>query len=125
MAELAAYTNAPLFSVKPTAVAVTRGLRYTYDTSGTVAASAIGVRGDFIASADAAASEWFSAFGMEPGGIVPLVASEAVTLGAPVYSAAVGKASITSGGGAILLGKAVSTASGDGILFECLLQNPA
>lgn len=125
MAELAAYTNANLFSVIPTAVAVVRGLRYTYDSSGTVAASAIGVRGDFIASVDAAASEPFAAFAMQPGGIVPLVANEAIAVGGVVYSAAVGKSSTTSGGGAIYLGKAITAASGDNILFECLLQNPA
>jgi len=125
MAELAAYTNAPLATVIPSAVAVVRGARLALDTSGTVAASAIGVRGDFVASQAAAASAPLAAFGMEPGGIVPLLSSEAVTVGAAVYSAAAGKASITSGGGAILLGKAVTAAADANILFECLLQNPA
>lgn len=125
MAELAAYTNAPLFTVIPTAVAVARGIRVTLDSSGTVAASAIGVRGDFVAAVAAAASEPFAAFSLQNGSIVPMVASEAIAVGDDVLSAAVGKVSTTTGGGAVLLGKANTAASGDGILFEVLLQNPA
>lgn len=125
MAELAAYTNAPLFTVIPTAVAVARGIRVTLDSSGTVAASAIGVRGDFVASQDAAASEPFAAFALQNGQIIPMVANEAIAVGDDVYSAASGKVSTTSGGGAVLLGKANTAASGDGILFEVLTANPA
>lgn len=125
MAELAAYTNAPLFTGQATAASQARGLRVTLDSSSTLSASAIGVRGDFIASQAVAASEFAAYFGMQPGGIVPLIASEAIAVGGAVYSAASGKASTTSGGGAIYLGKANTAASGDGVLFECILQNPA
>lgn len=125
MAELAAYTNAPLFTVIPTAVAVARGARLTLDSSGTVAASAIGVRGDFVSSQAAAASAPLAAFSLQTGSIVPMIASEAIAVGGVVYSAATGKVSTTSGGGAVLLGKANTAASGDGVLFEVLLENPA
>lgn len=125
MAELAAYTNAPLFTVIPTAVAVARGARVTVDSSRTVAASDIGVRGDFVAMVAAAASQPFAAASLQTGSIVPMLASEAIAVGDDVYSAASGKVSTTSGGGAVLLGKAMTAASGDGILFEVLLENPA
>lgn len=124
MAELAAYTNAPLFTAIPTAVAVVRGARYTLDASGTVALSAIGVRGDFVASQTAAASEPFAAFSLQNGSIIPMLATGALAVGDTVYSAASGTVSSTSTS-AVLLGKAVTAASGSGILFEVLLENPA
>lgn len=122
MAELAAYANSPLFTVIPTAVAVARGARVTLDSSGTVAASAIGVRGDYIASQAAAASQPFAAFSMQEAGIVPAIASEAIAVGDLCYSAASGKVSKSSGGGAVIVGKANTAASGDGILFELIVQ---
>lgn len=125
MAELAAYTNAPTFTVIPTAVAIVRGARVTLDSSGTVAVSAIGVRGDYAVAVAAAASQPVSAFSLQTGSIIPMVASEAIAIGDDVFSAAIGKVSTTSGGGAVLLGKANTAASGDNILFEVLLQNPA
>lgn len=124
MAELAAYTNAPLFTATPTAVAVVRGCRYTMDASGLYALSAIGVRGDFVASSSAAASAPFAAFSLQNGSIVPMLAAGVMAVGDPVYSAASGLVSSTSTS-AVLLGKANTAASGSGILFEVLLENPA
>lgn len=125
MAELAAYTNAPGFTIHLTAASVARGLRLTMDSSNTYSASAIGVRGDMVASQAGAASEYIDGFSTQVGSIVPMIANEAIAVGGAVYSAAVGKVSTTSGGGAIYLGKANTAASGDNILFEVLLQNPA
>lgn len=125
MAELAAYTNAPAFTAIPTAVAIARGIRVTLDSSGTVAASAIGVRGDFVTANACAASEPVACFSLQTGSIVPMTASEAIAIGDDVLSAATGLVSTTTGGGAVLLGKAVTAASGTGILFEVLLENPA
>lgn len=125
MAELAALTGATLFSVNLTAVAVARGVRLTLDSSGTCAASAIGVRGDYVAATAGALSATIAAVPLQLGCIVPMLASELIAVGGVVYSAASGKVSTTSGGGAVLLGKANTAASGDGVLFEVLLENPA
>jgi len=56
MAELAALVGANLLPVNLTAVAVARGIRVTLDSSGTCAASAISVRGDYVTAAPGAAS---------------------------------------------------------------------
>jgi Uncharacterized conserved protein (DUF2190) len=125
MAELASLVGATLHSVNLTAVAVVRGARLTLDASGTCAASAIGVRGDYVASSAGAASATIAAVPLQLGCIVPMLASEAIAVGDDVLSAASGKVSTTTGGGAVLLGKAVTAASGDGVLFEVLLGNPA
>lgn len=125
MAELAANTNSPAFTVIPSAVAVARGIRVTLASTGLVAASAISERGDFVSAVAAAVSEPFAAYSLQAGSIVPMTASEAIAIADPIYSAATGLVSKTSGGGAVLLGKAVSAASGTGILFEVLLENPA
>lgn len=122
MAELAAYTNSPLFPVTLTAVAVARGIRLTQDSSNLNAASAIGVRGDWVASCAGAASERIAAFSLQEAGIIFAVASEAIASDDLCYSAANGKVSKTSGGGAVILGKANTAASGDGILFELIVQ---
>lgn len=125
MAELAAYTNAPKFSATLTAVAVVRGVRLTMDSSNLYSVSAISVRGDLVASVAGAASECIACYSLQTGSIVAMVANEAIAVGDDVFSAAIGKVSTTSGGGAVLLGKANTAASGDNILFEVLLQNPA
>ncbi len=125
MAELACLVGVDLLSVNLTAVAVVRGARLTLDSSGTCAASAIGVRGDYVAAGAGAASATIAAVPLQSSGIVPMLASELIALGGAVYSAASGKVSTTSGGGAVYLGKANTAASGDGVLFEVLLGNPA
>ena len=125
MAELAASTGATQFSVNLTAASVSRGARLTLDSSGTCAASAIGVRGDYVAATAGAASATISATPLQLGAIVPMIASEAIAVGDTIYSAASGKVSKTSGGGAVIVGKANTAASGDGVLFEVLLETPA
>lgn len=124
MAELAANTGVTEFSVNNDTVAVSRGTRVTLASTGLVAASAIGVRGDYVATVDAAASATFSAVSMQQGAIVSALASEAIVVGDPVYSAASGLFSKTSTS-AVLVGKANTAASGSGILFEVILANPA
>lgn len=121
---LATLAGATLLSVNLSAVAVVRGARLTLASTSLCAASAIGVRGDYVAVQAGAASETIAAVPLQLGCVVPMLASEAIAVGDAVYSAAAGKVSKTSGG-AILLGKAVQAASGDGILFEVLLGNPA
>lgn len=123
MADLASYTNAPLFTVIPSAVAVARGIRVALASTGLVAAAASTVRGDFVSSQAAAASAPFAAFGLQPGGIVPMVADGAIVIGDTIYSAASGKVGLTSTG-AVIVGKANTAASGDGILFEVIVNNP-
>ncbi len=125
MAELAAYTNAPGFTAHLTAASVARGIRLTMDSSNTYSASAISVRGDVVSAQAGAASEFIDVFSLQNGSIVPMTASEAIVVGDAIYSAATGLVSKTSGGGAVLLGKANTAASGTGILFEVLLENPA
>ena len=122
MAELAAASGSQLFTVIATAVAISRGARVTLDSSGTVAASAIGVRGDYVAAGAIAASGTGAAYNLNLAGIIPALASEAIVAGDLCYSAAAGKVSKTSGGGAVIVGKANTAASGDGILFELIPQ---
>jgi hypothetical protein len=58
---------------------------------------------------------------MSGGNKVPAVASEAVAVGDPAYTAAAGKFSKTSSS-ATLVGKWVLAASGDGVLGEVELS---
>lgn len=125
MAELASYIGIEPRTIKATAVAQARGIRVTLDSSGTTAASAIGVRGDYITLQAIAASDFGLAASTSGGGKIPVVASEATAVGDAAYSAADGKVSKTSGGGAVLMGKWTLAASGDGILGEIELQTVA
>lgn len=122
MAELAAASGSQLFTVIATAVAISRGARVTLDSSGTVSASAISVRGDYVAAGAIAASGTSAAYDINNSGIIPVIASEAIAVGDLCYSAASGKVSKTSGGGAVIMGKANTAASGDGVLFELITQ---
>lgn len=129
MAELAASTNAPLFTVKNSTVAIVRGARLTFDSTGVVIAAASTVRGDFVAATAIAAStstldQYGAAFSLQAGSIVPALASEAIVVGDAIYTDTSGKWSKTSASH-VLCGKAVTAASGDNILFEVLLENPA
>ncbi len=123
MAELAAYTNAPLTTVIPSAVAVARGIRLSLASTGLVAAAASTVRGEYVSSQAAAASEPLAAFQPQSGGITPYVADGAIAVGDTVYSAASGKVGLTSTS-TVIIGKANTAASGDGILFEVINTNP-
>jgi hypothetical protein len=123
MAELAASSNAVQLTVVATAVAVARGARLALNSSGTVAAAASTVRGDFVASQAAAASGTLSAFQIQAGGIIPCIAAEAIAVGDTVYSAASGKVALSSSS-TVLIGKANQAASADGVIFEVLVNNP-
>jgi hypothetical protein len=122
MAELAAAVGSQIYSVNLTAASVARAIRLTIDSSNTASASAIGVRGDYISAQAGAASETIGAYSMQNSGIVPATASEAIVAGDLCYSAANGKVSKSSGGGAVIVGKANTAASGDGVLFELIVQ---
>jgi len=124
MAELCANEGGWLVTRIPTAVAVSRGTRLALNSSGLVAAAAIGVRGDYIAATDMAASEPGAVFPMQQGIKVTAIASEAIAVADVVYSAASGLCSKTSGGGAIVVGVAVQAAAVSGDLFEVQLENP-
>lgn len=127
MAELAASTGVTLVSTIATSVAQARGLRVTFDSTGTTSAAAIGVRGDYITAQAIAASGVGAAVSPQAGIIVPVISNGggAIAVGDTIYSAASGKTSTTSTS-AVLLGKAVTAAAAtDGVLYEVLLQNPA
>ncbi len=104
--------------------ALARGIRVTR-AAGVCVAAAIGVRGDFVTATSIEASKPGEAFSMQSAGKVPALASEATAVDDAAYSAADGKFSKTSGGGAILCGKWTQAASGDGVLGEVELSNPA
>lgn len=106
-------------------VAIARGLRTVINTSGFHDLAGIGVRGDFIAMTDIEATKPGPAVVPQAGNKIPMVASEQTAVGDPAYSAALGKTSKTTGGGAVYLGKWTQAASGDGVLGEVELQNPA
>lgn len=100
------------------AATINFGERVVADSSGTLAVAGIGVRGCGIAQQGAATGERvaFATFG---GGWSEMVgiSSEAIAVGDPVYSAASGRISKTSGGGAVLLGTATSLTSGAALQF--------
>lgn len=100
-------------TVQATAVAIARGTRVTLNSSGLVAASAIGVRGDFITLQDIDASGYGLAAPINNGGSVAVVAGEAsCDRGDAAYSMASGLTGVTSSG-AVLMGKWLqTTASG-------------
>jgi hypothetical protein len=91
-------------TVTATNVALGRGVRVTLNSSGLVAASAIGVQGDYITLQAIPASGTGLAAPIGAGGSVPIQASEATAVGDAAYSAASGQASKTSTN-AVLLGK--------------------
>ncbi len=124
MAELATNIGTVPMTVLTTAASVARGLRVTLDASGTVSVSAIGVRGDYVTETDIPASTYGAANPSGNGAKVSAVASEAVAVGDPAYSAASGKFSKTSTN-AVLMGKWVQAASGDGVLGVVLLETVA
>lgn len=124
MALAATYVGITPRTQIPTAVALALGVRVTVDTAGLVAVSAIGVRGDFTTLQSCEASTPCDVAAMQGGGKVPALASEQTTVGAAAYSAASGKYSVTSTN-AVLVGKWVEAASGDGVLGAVELGNPA
>jgi hypothetical protein len=91
-------------TVTATNVALGRGIRVTLNSSGLVAASAIGVRGDYITLQAIPASGTGLAAPIGAGGSIPVVASETTAVGDAAYSAASGQTSKTSTN-AVLMGK--------------------
>lgn len=115
MASIATYRGIQPVTVIATAVAIARGVRVALDSDGLVAAAAISVRGDYV-TLEAIPADGVGLAALLQQGSVPMVASEAVVVGDDAYSAADGKCSTTSGGGAVIVGKWVQAASGDGVL---------
>jgi len=96
-------------TVTATGVAIARGTRLTLNSSGLVAASAIGVRGEFIALEDIAASGTGLAAVTAAGGSVPMLAGEAsCDRGDAAYSMAAGLTGVTTSS-AVLMGKWLQT----------------
>lgn len=96
-------------TVTATAAAIARGTRVTLNSSGLVAASAIGVRGDYITLQDIAASGIGLAAPIAAGGSVTVLAGEAsCDRGDAAYTMASGLTGITSSG-AVLMGKWLQT----------------
>lgn len=100
-------------TVTVTAVDVARGTRLTLNSSGVCAASALGVRGDYIALVDIPASGTGLAAVINAGGSLPVVAGEAsCDRGDAAYSMAAGLTGVTTTN-AVLMGKWLqTTASG-------------
>jgi len=121
MANLASYVGIEPRTVIATSVAIVRGVRLTLDSSGTVSAAAIGVKGEFASLEAIAASSTGAAVSMNGGGKIPALASEAVAVGDAAYSAAAGKFSKTSTS-AVAVGVWSMAASGDGVLGEVELS---
>jgi hypothetical protein len=97
-------------TVTATAAAIARGTRVTLNSSGLVAASAIGVRGDYIMLESVAASGTGLAAVINAGGSLPVLAGEAsCDRGDAAYTMASGLSGITNAGGAIYLGKWLQT----------------
>lgn len=102
-----------------TAQTVSRHRRVKITSSGTVQHAAITEACDGIADCPDAtvATTLISVLDRKFPGIVRLIASEAISVGDTLYSAAAGKVSKTSGGSAVIEGKALTAASGDGSEF--------
>lgn len=124
MAELATYTGVTPISKTLTAVAAARGVRLTLASTGLCAVSALGERGDYGLLRDGVASEVVPVVPLGTPAKIPALASEACAVGDAAYSAAAGKFSKTSTN-AVLMGKWVLAASGDGVLGEVQLYTVA
>lgn len=107
----------PNWTATATAVAIAAFTRVNVTAAGLIEAAAIGVLGVGITKHQFAASGTGLVRLLNAPGTQIGVASEAIAIGDPVYSAAAGKISKTAGGGAVLMGVATSVASGDGIPF--------
>lgn len=125
MADIATYIGVTPVSKTLTAASCARGLRVALNSSGLVAAAAIGVRGDYVTLRDGVASEVVPVVALGTPAKVPVVASEAVAVGDIAYSAASGKASKTSGGGAVVVGIWTMAAAQDALGEVQLSGSPA
>jgi hypothetical protein len=117
MAEMATYIGVVPRTVTANAAAA-RGIRLTLNSSGTCDAAGITDAGDYVSLQAIEAAKTGAAVSMHGGGKIPAVASEAVAVGDPAYTAASGKFSKTSGSSAVLVGKWALAASGVDVLGE-------
>jgi len=116
MAEMATYRAVAPVTITANA-ALVRGIRVSLTSAGVCDAGDATVLGEYVTLQAIEAAKVGAAVNMHGGGKVPALASEAVAVGDPAYSAAAGKFSKTSTN-ATLLGKWTLAASGDGVLGE-------
>lgn len=124
MAEIATYRAVESVTVRATGTAIAKGARVALNSDGEVAVAAIEVRGEYV-TLQAIAADGVGLAALSQQGAVLAIASESVAIGDPAYSAASGKFSKTSGGGAVLMGKWTQAASGDGVLGQVELGTVA
>src|SRR6266446_4898129 len=124
MAEMAANIGVVPRTITAGAAAIARGLRTVLNASGTHDLAGATVRGDFVSAVDMGIGEVAIAYPTAGGGLVPAVASVAVSVGDSAYSAANGRFTNVSTGAAYL-GKWMLAASGAGVLGEVELESVA
>lgn len=114
--------QAAMFSlVVAAAQSATQFRRAKLNSDGTVQTAAATEKACGIFDADAVAGAKVSILDRKTAGLVRMVASKAIAAGAPVYGAASGKLTDSSGGGAALEGTAVTEATADGDVIYVLL----
>jgi hypothetical protein len=116
MPEMASYVGIEPRTITANA-AIARGLRCSLNASGTYDLQDNTAIGDMIALHDIEAGLTGAAASTHGGGKVPAVASEAVLMGDPAYTATLGRCSKTSSSN-VLIGKWTQPASGAGVLSE-------
>lgn len=117
MAEMATYRAVQPITILANA-ALGRGIRVTLNSSGSCDASAITDVGQYVTLSSLEAAKVGAAVAIYAGNKVPAVATEAVAVGDPAYTAASGKFSKTSGSSAVQVGVWALAASGADILGE-------
>lgn len=110
-------------SFKVGASAIARGTRVKL-TAGLLVAAGLAERHVGIMTARAEIGEHAGVYVPLMSGTVQMIAADAITLGAEVYSAASGKISDSAGAGSFRIGIALEAASGDGSIIEVLLDAP-
>lgn len=108
-------------SFKVGASALARGTRVKL-TAGLLVAAGLADRHVGIMTARGEISEHASVYLPNMAGTCQMIAADAITLGATVYSAASGKISDSAGAGSFRIGTALEAASGDGSIIEVLLD---
>jgi hypothetical protein len=122
-------TNKTMIAIEPRSIQIGatpigRGLRVTLQSTGVVALTGIGSRGDYILLSDGEANGAAVGLCLNSGEKAPAVASEATNIGDLAYSAANGQVSKTAAG-AVLVGRWTQAASGAGVLGEIELETAA
>lgn len=124
MADLATYNSVSPVTIKVGAAAVARGVRVLLGSDGTVSAASAAARGQYVTLREGAIGEAIPGVAAGTPAKVPALASEAVDVGDPAYSAANGKFSQTATD-AVYMGVWTMAASGDGVLGEVQLASVA